>query len=486
MNLTRRLERTFFRCPEISGEDYSTFPAVSDQVFLLMKSEFSADSSNIYIFPFVRSKEASKLFVEIYIWDLVNYPDVCKRFVIFEGCRMSEEDEEKYLDYAKRELYAFTEIIERFCIEVQILFPQWHFPNYMPDQIGEMMEHLYFTSHSSGPREILYKAELANIAYHVNQLPTYNIIGSTPEKIMGSGLSLKLLRILNQWEFIDFLFETEKLDSCREIYRKYSGFIGKNPVTIGQWKYLEELTNPDGLFYGMKFNRTIYKYLREDYSERILKEYRQFLEFRLEFSEAKKMKIPEPEDLHGVVYKLKRIKKYQKDNTNIDTLFKFRKENNTFEYRGPEYSVVMPRSSFDICLEAISQGNCVMDYIEAHASGYTTILFIRKNDAINQSFVTMEINNDRWIRAVYGKFNSLPEKDIYLFLEEYAQKAWLFYDPAELITERFDEIFECAGDELNNYLEDYRNRHSSRTFKFENEKVEYIQLSMDDLYPGIF
>ena len=198
------------------------------------------------------------------------------------------------------------------------------------------------------------------------------------------------------------------------------------------------------------------------------------------------MKIPEPEDLHGVVYKLKRIKKYQKDNTNIDTLFKFRKENNTFEYRGPEYSVVMPRSSFDICLEAISQGNCVMDYIEAHASGYTTILFIRKNDAINQSFVTMEINNDRWIRAVYGKFNSLPEKDIYLFLEEYAQKAWLFYDPAELITERFDEIFECAGDELNNYLEDYRNRHSSRTFKFENEKVEYIQLSMDDLYPGIF
>ena len=101
---------------------------------------------------------------------------------------------------------------------------------------------------------------------------------------MGSGLSLKLLRILNQWEFIDFLFETEKLDSCREIYRKYSGFIGKNPVTIGQWKYLEELTNPDGLFYGMKFNRTIYKYLREDYSERILKEYRQFLEFRLEFS----------------------------------------------------------------------------------------------------------------------------------------------------------------------------------------------------------
>ena len=58
---------------------------------------------------------------------------------------------------------------------------------------------MYFASHPSGAREILYKAELANIAYHLHQLPTYNIIGSTPEKIIGNKLPLKLLRILNQW-----------------------------------------------------------------------------------------------------------------------------------------------------------------------------------------------------------------------------------------------------------------------------------------------
>ena len=120
-----------------------------------------------------------------------------------------------------------------------------------------------------------------------------------------------MLRILNQWEFTEFLFEVREIDLVREVYRKYSGYLGKNVVTAGQWKYLEELSKPNGLFKGMKFNRTIYENLCEEDSEDLVEGYRQFLDFRLEFSEIKKMKIP-LEDLYDIIDKLEQIKEYRK------------------------------------------------------------------------------------------------------------------------------------------------------------------------------
>ena len=326
MSTYRGWERIFFECPEVSGEDYLTFPSVSDEEFYTMGLDFYSYSSVIHIFPFVSRTESANPYVELYIWDLMQYPDVYKRFVIFDGQRMNEEDEEKFLSYAKCKLYIYPKLLEQFSKEVQSIFPQWHLQHYKPNQIGRMMEHIYFASHPSGPRETLYKAELENIAYHLDKLPGYNIFGSTPEKIIGKDLPLKLLRILNQWEFTEFLFEVREIDLVREVYRKYSGYLGKNVVTAGQWKYLEELSKPNGLFKGMKFNRTIYENLCEEDSEDLVEGYRQFLDFRLEFSEIKKMKIPHSEDLYDIIDKLEQIKEYRKENSDIDRLFKLRKE----------------------------------------------------------------------------------------------------------------------------------------------------------------
>ena len=241
--------------------------------------------------------------------------------------------------------------------------------------------------------------------------------------------------------------------------------------------------NPTGLFAGMAFNRSLYERLRDDDSAHMLEGYRKFLDFRLEFSEIKKMKIPKPEDLYDVLDKLERIKTYQTEHADIDKLCKLRKEKNEYEYQGCEYSVVMPRSSFDLCLEAISQGNCLMDYIDEHAYGYTTILFIRKNDSIDQSFVTVEVSNGRWILAVFGKFNALPKKEVYLFLEEYAQKVCLFYDAYALIAEHIEEMRDSSSkEELWNFAEDYRKRRSWSLYRAEHKDVEYVQLSIADVF----
>lgn len=126
MGTVRKLERMFFRCPEVNGADYLTFPLLSDDDFFIMKSEFYADCSYIYFFPFIRRNKSEELFVELYIWDYAQYPDVYKRFIIFDGYRMNEEDEEEFLSYAKRTLHASPKIIEQFSKDLQIMFPQWH------------------------------------------------------------------------------------------------------------------------------------------------------------------------------------------------------------------------------------------------------------------------------------------------------------------------------------------------------------------------
>lgn len=346
-----------------------------------------------------------------------------------------------------------------------------------------MMVHMYFASHPSGPREILYKAELANIAYYIDLVPAYDILGSTPEKIVGHGLPLKLLRILNRWDFIEYLFEEEKMNSCCEVYRKYSGYLGEKPVNIGQWRYLEELSNPAGVFYGMKFNRVIYEYMNDENYEDMLEDYRCFFDLRSEFSEIKKIKLPDPENIYHVVLKLEEFNQYQAEYEGIDELFKLRKTENEYEYCGREYSVVMPDSSFDICLEALSQRTCVMDYMYTHANGKATILFVRKNDSIDKSFVTIKVNQNRWISEVRGKCNNLPDEDVYLFLEEYAQKTRLFYNPYVIIDAKSISTYNY----LSQYIEDYKQRHIlPGDYRFEYEGVEYRQISMTDLYPDLF
>ena len=52
MSTYRGWERIFFECPEVSGEDYLTFPSVTMGI-LYMGLDFYSYSSVIHIFPFV-------------------------------------------------------------------------------------------------------------------------------------------------------------------------------------------------------------------------------------------------------------------------------------------------------------------------------------------------------------------------------------------------------------------------------------------------
>ncbi len=485
MELTRMMERAMFLCPEMDLEDYEAFPPVSEEQFSAMRAVYEQDPSLIRLFPFIREDKAGGHYVEFYIWDMMLYPDLYARFLIRDGCRMQEEAEEMYLDYADRLLFFDGETMERFLGELPRRFPQWHLGEYTPGRVGKLIAHLYFASHHSGAREILYKADLPNIALHLDRLPDYNMIGTTPEKIVGHELPLRLLRILNRPEFLDQLFDEGSMDHCAAVYRRYSGYIGGEDVSRGQWRYLEELDLSDGQFGGEGFCRALYARLREEGSEYSLEAYREFLHLRAEFADFRKLKLPSPWMVRTLVEKLKMVRQYRTGKSGIDQWFLWRSRRSAYGYRGRDFLVRMPKSAFEVCLESIAQSNCIMEYIEAHAGGETTILFLRRTNAPDRSFVSMEVKDNRIVQ-VYGRFNQLPDREVYAFLEEYARKEWLLYDPSELIAENRAQMDEEAGDEhLQEYLLDYRRRTGNLPGE-EESGPGCEQLSLEKVFPALF
>lgn len=64
------------------------------------------------------------------------------------------------------------------------------------------------------------------------------------------------------------------------------------------------------------------------------------------------------------------------------------------EFCDEEYSLVLPKSSVEIIEEGIRLNHCVGRYCERVAKGESIILFLRKNDALMDSFYTVEIKPD--------------------------------------------------------------------------------------------
>ena len=164
--------------------------------------------------------------------------------------------------------------------------------------------------------------------------------------------------------------------------------------------------------------------------------YARFLGLRDELSCLGRMKIPAPEEVREEVDKLERVKHYLTGKPFINDLIRDRKTENAFEYQGDQYCVIMPGSSLDFCKEAFSQKNCLMDYIDEHAVGETTILFIRKNEKPAKSFVTMEVLDGN-IEQVYAGGNTLPRKEVFMFICEYAKRKGFSVDLKKLITENY-------------------------------------------------
>ena len=99
------------------------------------------------------------------------------------------------------------------------------------------------------------------------------------------------------------------------------------------------------------------------------------------------------------------------------------KESSDWEYRTEKYSVIMPENARDIINEGRQLNHCVgrAGYIEKMAAGNCRILFLRKNQDIQNPLITIEEVNGV-IRQCYGYGDSInKDPEIRDFIKAYAE-----------------------------------------------------------------
>ena len=93
----------------------------------------------------------------------------------------------------------------------------------------------------------------------------------------------------------------------------------------------------------------------------------------------------------------------------------------------------------------------------------------------------MEIR-DKVIEQVFGRFNKLPDRDVYEFLEHYAKVKWFYFDPYRLIMDHYNDIDVNEWDSgLLCYAEDYHKRTQFHRFEWPDDGIDYVQRTLWDL-----
>jgi hypothetical protein len=100
--------------------------------------------------------------------------------------------------------------------------------------------------------------------------------------------------------------------------------------------------------------------------------------------------------------------------------------NYNYEWENGEYAVVAPKSTGDIKSEGSNLNHCVGSYIDSVLNGRTQILFMRKTDNLEESYVTLEIRS-RQIQQARGRTNRDVTFEERMWLEKYAKAKNISY-----------------------------------------------------------
>lgn len=477
------IERSIFNCPVISYFDIDAYyPAPSEERLFLISLQYDEESEISQVSGAVKTNLKGERYIEILFYNHSEfYPASYRRFVIKRDFMMEEEEESDFIrickempldiDYA--EFVYFQESIREYIPDIPIRV-------YTSSEIGRFLLRLYFSTHKSGAREILYKSSLDNVADILSEIEFYNIIGHSPETILG--IPKKLVQILNQPELIDRIRTEESRNEAMEIYKAFSSYFGKkNLPNYCQWMYLEEIHRSDNE--EVKFDKALYRRLKDcndSYRYNCYMKYMCLKKKLGKYNPYKKM--PKEYEIVSVVHELESIADYMSDMDYRNRAIK--KNNKAYSYEDEKFIVVTPKTVIEFIDEARQQDNCLMGYIDEVVKGKTNIAFIRKKTNPFNSYVTMEIN-DGIIIQIRGRFNETPEREVFEFVEKMCIRYVLSYDPYYVITFDGDE-FEVLDDreDLRDYLESFHRKYSWP--EFPDDGVTGEQLCLWDCFPDCF
>lgn len=102
---------------------------------------------------------------------------------------------------------------------------------------------------------------------------------------------------------------------------------------------------------------------------------------------------------------------------------RIQKAKRLYEWEDEQFFVRVPEHIADIILEGKHLHHCVGGYAERHMKGNTTILFLRRKNAPDESYYTIEIDEDR-VRQAYGyrnRMKPIDDPEVKMFYTAYTE-----------------------------------------------------------------
>lgn len=475
--------RNMYICPIIAPEEiHYEYPAVSEEQEMLMSLQYDEESGKQQIFGSVRLDNHGHRFVEVIAYDKKRYRTRgYRRFIFKKNFRMSAMDEDVFVRITKgkvqidaSEFVFFQEQIRDYCPELRLKV-------YEENEIGLFLQHIYFATHRSGPKEILFKAGLHKIAFEMDSIQEYNLIGGSPETILG--LPLKMLRVFDRPGFVQKLYTSKSRERQLMIYHDISCQIGKDSFpNYYQWMYLEEYR-----YCGdeVTFDKRIYTALSECKGIGCYMSYKKYIELSKILGDKNPCKkIPKCYAVGGAVEKMELTEQLLQNMDKLNAGIETYNKPSEFAFEDDNFAVVVPTNVNALIDEAVNQENCLAGYIELVAEGKTNIVFIRKKEAMKESYITVEIKN-RKILQFRARFNDIPEVEDFEFLEKMAIFCDLYYDP-EILLWDMDEgnDIETEAPEHWEYIQQFKSR--CKWPDYPEPGVDGVQIYLWDYYPQYF
>ena len=407
-----KLIRRLYPCDELASSDIPYMLEPYEEDVLVQLAFLHSDS--ICCHAFTRYEE-DQVYFEVYVIDPARN-DEWVRFVIYKDKRLPEEEEKAFLKYMSDERVVVDEdYFSMFLKNAAAYIEGLSIEGYLPGAF--VLKHMYYCYHKSGPKELLYKAGLCNIADRLEYISDINLLADNIEELF-DGMNLRLIRMFNLYNTVHYIYSKKDRLSLKKIYKKYGSYMKNRYLEESEILYLHWCQ--DGI---TEFDNDIYKFVGYlDPTEELI-DYMLYLELRKKINV--KWGFPKvfanSEEMYQNLEELDQLEEVVGNesyyNGEIHRLISNRM--NLYHDDSDDYEIIIPDSVHCIIEESSYQKNCLVRYIPEYALGFTDLVFfVSKN---SKEHLTMRAYNGV-LEEVKGRYNRKLDDKEQEFIRTYCEK----------------------------------------------------------------
>jgi hypothetical protein len=303
---------------------------------------------------------------------------------------------------------------------------------------GKKIIPFIFSSTNNRCLELLGKSELGYLADNYQNINDIDLSGTNVKSIFG--IPIKALKCLNSKDFIEYINVSQKIKPFVDLYnyQRMVYFETFNKSTIEFLRQNMFKNNSDVYDFDKKDILKYIKYTQskvfENYNDKNIVYINIYTDY-LNMCNRNNL-YPEGRFPKNLIHCHDLMCHYQKErieaNRNaafIDAIKNPRYQNlKTDAVESDEFVILLPRTADDLVEESYQMHNCVRSYVEAVARGSTYILFLRHNKKRSNSYITIEVSANYYLRQVKASHNAEPPIKVIEFVKKWAKEKNIIID----------------------------------------------------------